>query len=266
MTTTIAVAGKGGTGKTTLAGLLIRRLVRRGLGPILAIDADPASNLHSVLGLELERTVGDIRERTSEKARANLLDAGVAKRDILEYEVNAGVVEGIGVDLLAMGRPEGPGCYCAANNMLRAILDRIADSYGWVVIDNEAGLEHLSRRTTRDVDLLLIVSDPTVRGVTTAGRIAALLDELETKVGRHYLVVNRATGPLTPEIEQTIADNGLDLAAVLPDDPQVAAFDAAGRPMWELPEDSPVGIALDGLVDTVLEKLGEKEACGADHR
>ena len=266
MTTTIAVAGKGGTGKTTLAGLLIRRLVRRGLEPILAIDADPASNLHVVLGLELERTVGDIREETSEKARANVLDAGLAKRDILEYEVNAGVVEGVGVDLLAMGRPEGPGCYCAANNMLRAILDRIADSYEWVVIDNEAGLEHLSRRTTRDVDLLLIVSDPTVRGVTTAGRIAALLDELETKVGRHYLVVNRAGGPLTPEIERTIAENGLELAAVLPEDPQVAAFDAVGRPMWELPEDGPIGAALDGLVDAVLMKLREKEACGADHR
>ena len=264
MTTTIAVAGKGGTGKTTLAGLLIRRLVRSGLGPILAIDADSASNLHSVLGLELERTVGDIRERTSEKARANLLDAGVAKRDILEYEVNAGVVEGVGVDLLAMGRPEGPGCYCAANNMLRGVLDRIADAYEWVVIDNEAGLEHLSRRTTRDVDLLLIVSDPTVRGVTTGGRIVTLLDELKTRVGSHCLVINRAGGPLTPQIEQAIAENNLELAAVLPDDPQVTTFDATGRPMWELPEDSPVAAALDGLVDTVLRRLGEKEACGAD--
>ena len=150
--------------------------------------------------------------------------------------------------------------------MLRAILDRIADSYEWVVIDNEAGLEHLSRRTTRDVDLLLIVSDPTVRGVTTGGRIAALLDELETKVGSHHLVINRAGGQLTPEIVRAIAENGLQLAAVLPDDPQVAAFDAAGRPMWELPEDGPLGAALDGLVDALLGKLSEKEACGADHR
>ncbi|HEY5387080.1 MAG TPA: ArsA-related P-loop ATPase, partial [Thermoleophilia bacterium] len=120
MTTTIAVAGKGGTGKTTLAGLLIRRLAEDQTGPILAIDADPASNLNTVLDLPLEKTVGDVREETSEKARANLLEAGISKRDLLDYEINSSVVEGVGVDLLAMGRPEGPGCYCAANNMLRA--------------------------------------------------------------------------------------------------------------------------------------------------
>ena len=192
MTTTIAVAGKGGTGKTTLAGLLIRRLVEAQASPILAIDADPASNLNTVLGLPLEKTVGDVREETSEKARANLLEAGIAKRDLLDYEINSSVVEGVGVDLLAMGRPEGPGCYCAANNMLRAIVDTIADGYPWVVIDNEAGLEHLSRRTTRDVDVLFIVSDATVRGIITAGRVRAVLDELKTKVGKHYLIVNRA--------------------------------------------------------------------------
>ncbi len=194
MTSTIAVAGKGGTGKTTIAGLLIRRLAAEQAGPILAIDADPASNLNTVLDLPLEKTVGDVREETSEKARANLLEAGIAKRDLLDYEINTSVVEGVGVDLLAMGRPEGPGCYCAANNMLRAIIDTIADSYPWVVIDNEAGLEHLSRRTTRDVDVLFIVSDATVRGITTAGRVAALLSELDTKVGAHYLIVNRAAG------------------------------------------------------------------------
>lgn len=252
MTTTIAVAGKGGTGKTTLAGLLIRRLTAEKAGPILAIDADPASNLNVVLGLPLEKTVGDVREDTSEKARANLLDAGVAKRDILEYEINTSVVEGVGVDLLAMGRPEGPGCYCAANNMLRAILDNIADSYPWVVIDNEAGLEHLSRRTTRDVDVLLIVSDATIRGVTTAGRIASMLGELDTHVGRHHLIINRCGEGLTPELRAAIEENGLDLLAVLPDDPLVAAYDAAGRPLSTLPDDSPLTLALAGALDTVL--------------
>ena len=184
MTVTIAVAGKGGTGKTTIAALLIRSLLERGLRPVLAIDADPASNLNTVLDLPLERTVGDIREDTSEKARSGQLEAGVAKADLLDYEINASLVEGEGVDLLAMGRPEGPGCYCAANTMLRTIVDRIAGSYECVVIDNEAGLEHLSRRTTRDVDVLLIVSDPTVRGLTTAGRVVELIGELKTKVGR----------------------------------------------------------------------------------
>jgi CO dehydrogenase maturation factor len=268
MTTTIAVAGKGGTGKTTLAGLLIRRMAEQQAGPILAIDADPASNLNMVLDLPLEKTVGDVREQTSEKARANLLEAGIAKRDLLDYEINTSVVEGVGVDLLAMGRPEGPGCYCAANNMLRAIIDTIAGTYPWVVIDNEAGLEHLSRRTTRDVDLLLIVSDATVRGITTAGRIAALLTELNTKVGKHYLIVNRAAGGLSPELRRAIVDLDLDLLAVLPDDPQVAAFDAAGRALVDLPADSLLGRALDDVVTTVLKQTQSqpKEATGAHHR
>jgi CO dehydrogenase maturation factor len=249
MTTTIAVAGKGGTGKTTLAGLLIRRLVEAHASPILAIDADPASNLNTVLGLPLEKTVGDVREETSEKARANLLEAGIAKRDLLDYEINSTVVEGVGVDLLAMGRPEGPGCYCAANNMLRAIVDTIAEGYPWVVIDNEAGLEHLSRRTTRDVDVLLIVSDATVRGITTAGRVRAVLDELKTKVGKHYLIVNRAGNGLTPELEQAIRDQRLELLAVLPDDPLVASFDAAGRPIFDLPDDSVLKAAFAKVLD-----------------
>ena len=252
MTTTIAIAGKGGTGKTTIAGLLARRLAELHAGPVLAIDADPASNLNDVLGLPLEKTVGDIREDTSAKARANLLEPGIAKADLLDYEINANVVEGTGLDLLAMGRPEGPGCYCAANSMLRTIVDRIAASYAWVVIDNEAGLEHLSRRTTRDVDALLIVSDPSVRGLTTAGRIVDLIDELKTRVGRHYLIVNRVVGDLTPELEKVIAERGLNLLAVIPDDPAVAAFDAAGRPLVELPPDSAVVGALAGILDVVL--------------
>jgi CO dehydrogenase maturation factor len=260
MTTTIAIAGKGGTGKTTLAGLLIGRLAKAKAGPILAIDADPSSNLNTVLGLPLEKTVGDIREETSEKARANLLEAGIAKRDLLDYEINSSVVEGVDVDLLAMGRPEGPGCYCAANNMLRAIIDALADSYPWVVIDNEAGLEHLSRRTTRDVDLLFIVSDPSVRGLTTAGRIVDLIDELKTHVGRHYLVVNRATGALTPELEEVIAARGLNLLAEIPEDPTVAAYDAAGKALVDLPPDSPMARALDGLTDVVLAQPASREA------
>jgi CO dehydrogenase maturation factor len=252
MTITIAVAGKGGTGKTTICGLLIRRLAAAQAGPILAIDADPASNLNTVLDLPLERTVGDVREETSEKARANLLEAGISKQDLLDYEINSSIVEGTDVDLMAMGRPEGPGCYCAANNMLRLIIDQIADSYPWVVIDNEAGLEHLSRRTTRDVDVLFIVSDATVRGITTAGRVAALLGELETRVGKHYLVVNRAVHGLSPELRVAIEANGLDLLAVLPDDALVAEYDAAGKPLVGLPADSPLSAALEPVVGAAL--------------
>jgi CO dehydrogenase maturation factor len=252
MTTTIAVAGKGGTGKTTLCGLLIRRLAEAQAGPILAIDADPASNLNTVLDLPLEKTVGDVREETSEKARANLLEAGISKQELLDYEINSSIVEGTNVDLMAMGRPEGPGCYCAANNMLRLIIDQIANSYPWVVIDNEAGLEHLSRRTTRDVDVLFIVSDATIRGITTAGRIASMLGELGTRVGRHHLIVNRAAQGLSPELEAAIEENGLDLLAVLPDDAAVAEFDAVGKPLVGLPADSPLSAALDPVVDAAL--------------
>ena len=266
MTITIAVAGKGGTGKTTLTGLLIRRLIEAKASPILAIDADPASNLNTVLGLPLEKTVGDVRAETSEKARANLIEAGIAKRDLLDYEINQSVVEGVGVDLLAMGRPEGAGCYCAANNMLRAIIDAIAESYPFVVIDNEAGLEHLSRRTTRNVDVLFIISDASLRGITTAGRVRAMLDELDTKVGQHFLIVNRAAHGLTPELTAAIAEQQLELLAVLPDDPLIGAFDASGRPITELPDDSQLKTAFYKVLDRLpIDFLG-KEAARADHR
>jgi CO dehydrogenase maturation factor len=252
MTTTIAVAGKGGTGKTTLTGLLIRCIRETKSGSILAIDADPASNLNTVLGLPLERTVGDVREDTAVKTHAGKLEPGIAKQDILDYEINDSLVEGNGVDLLAMGRPEGPGCYCAANNMLRTIVDRMSKSYDWVVIDNEAGLEHLSRRTTRDVDVLLIVSDPTLRGITTAGRVVDLIGELKTKVGKHYLIVNRVTGELTPELLAAIAQCKLNLVGTVPMDPLVAQYDATGRPMVDLPPESPVCVALRAIEPKIL--------------
>ncbi len=252
MTITIAVAGKGGTGKTTVAGLIVRALVERGTGPVLAIDADPSSNLNAVLGMGLERTVGDIREETVEQAKAGRLAAGVAKADLLDYEINACLEEGAGVDLLAMGRPEGPHCYCAANSMLRAIIDRIAGTYAWVVMDTEAGLEHISRRTTRDVDILLVVTDPTMRGVTAAGRVAELVAELGTRVGVVRLVVNRVVGELPGGLAEAIAATGLEVAATIPADPLVNEFDATGRPLVELPDDDPTVTAVRDLVDALV--------------
>ena len=195
--------------------------------------------------------------------QVGVLEAGIAKRDLLDYEINSSVVEGVGVDLLAMGRPEGPGCYCAANNMLRAIIDAIADSYPWVVIDNEAGLEHLSRRTTRDVDMLLIVSDATVRGIITAGRLNAgspTFGELAELDSIAAVVIGGA------ELRAAIDEHGLDLLAVLPDDPLVAAFDAIGRPILQLPDDSPLNVAMAPVVATVLDQIKGKEAAGAHHR
>src|SRR4030042_1754346 len=184
MTTTIAVAGKGGTGKTTISALIIQLLSQKGV--VLAIDADPATNLNQALGISVSATVGGIREDMSEAIKSGTISPSQSKQDYLDYKIMAALEESKGFDLLAIGRPEGPGCYCAANNMLRTSVDRLSAAYDYVVIDNEAGLEHLSRRTTRDVDLLLIVSDPSLRGIGAAGRVAEVLDELKTAVGAAY--------------------------------------------------------------------------------
>src|SRR3970040_737160 len=203
MTTTIAIAGKGGVGKTTIAAMIIKYLARTKDGAILAIDADPSSNLNMVLGLELEWTVGDIREDMLEQVRSSVvaggaamgtLPGGASKREYLDYQVRTSISEGNHFDLIAMGRSEGPGCYCAVNHNLREVIDSLSRNYRYIVIDNEAGMEHLSRRTTRDVDHLLVVSDPTQRGIVAAERIAALRNELDINVENAYLIVKRREG------------------------------------------------------------------------
>jgi CO dehydrogenase maturation factor len=239
MTTTIAVAGKGGTGKTTLSGLLIHHLVQNKMGSVLAIDADPSSNLHLVLGMTLTKTVGDIREdlRTD-------VPQGMARQEWLDYAIRTAIEEGDSVDLLAMGRPEGQGCYCAANHLLRNIIDGICKSYDFVVMDNEAGMEHLSRRTTRDVDHLILVSDASLRGLVAAEAMLALARELEIRVGNIYLVVNRVNGDLAAEFRAKIDVLGIPLLATIPYDAQLVEFDARGRPLAELPADSPASVAV----------------------
>lgn len=248
MTITIAVAGKGGTGKTTLTALMIQQAIDEKWGSILAIDADPSSNLNQALGLPLDGTVGDIREDALDQVKVGAFPSGMSKQDYLDYQVNQCLVEADGVDLLAMGRPEGPGCYCAANNMLRIIVDRIAGGYDYVFIDNEAGMEHLSRRTTRDVDLLLIVSDPSVRGLTAAKRMKELVNELDIAVRRMVLVLNMAPDPLPAELQKAVVDTELQLAGVLPRDPLVAEYDAVGRPLVQLPPDSAIRKAVAKIV------------------
>jgi CO dehydrogenase maturation factor len=257
MTKTIAVAGKGGTGKTTVAALLIRYLVENKKGSVLAIDADPSTNLNLALGVPLEETVGDIREETLQEVQGGSSLSGMSKPDYLELRVNQAIVEEKGFDLLAMGRPEGPGCYCAANNMLRVFVDHLSKAYDYVVIDNEAGLEHLSRRTTRDVDLLLIVSDPTTRGLIAAARVAELIKELHTHAGQVQLVVNRVMGgngdepQLAPPLQQIIADNNLQLLGLIPLDLTVAEFDALGKPLVEMPPDAPVRKRVEEIITSI---------------
>lgn len=257
MTKTIAVAGKGGTGKTTITALLIKYLVENKKGSVLAIDADPSTNLNLALGVPLEDTVGDIREETLQEVQGGRSLGGMSKPDYLGLRVNQALVEEDGFDLLAMGRPEGPGCYCAANNMLRVCVDHLSKAYDYVVIDNEAGLEHLSRRTTRDVDLLLIVSDPTTRGLIAAARVAELIHELHTHAGQVRLVVNRVMGSngdepqLAPPLQQIIADNNLQLLGLIPQDPTVAEFDALGKPLAELPPDTPVRRRVEEIITSI---------------
>ena len=209
MTITIALAGKGGVGKTTVAAMVIKYLAQNQAGSILAIDADPSSNLNMVLGLDLEWTIGDIREDMLEQVQTSLtnggaamgaLPGGVNKRDYLEYHVRSSLAEGSRFDMIAMGRGEGQGCYCAVNHNLREVIDGMSKHYAYVVIDNEAGMEHLSRRTTRDVQHLLIVSDPTRRGLVAAQRIAEMRKEIDIRIENSYLIINRVRGGMPADL------------------------------------------------------------------
>jgi CO dehydrogenase maturation factor len=249
---TIALAGKGGTGKTTLSALLIRALLRSGIQPVLAIDADPATNLHLALGLPQPATVGDVREEMLAAAQAQQLGVAITRHDYLRQEVRMALEEGEAVDLLAMGRPEGQGCYCAVNHLLRQVVDELGGSYAYVVIDNEAGMEHISRRTTRDVDLLLAVSDPTVRGLKTALSIAQMAGDVEVNIKHTLLVINRVEGDLPPELRQAVEQSGLELAGLIPADAAVNSLDARGEALVKLDGDSPAGQAIDDLAQRIV--------------
>jgi CO dehydrogenase maturation factor len=233
----LAVAGKGGVGKTTTAGLLVRYLVEQALTPVLAVDADSNANLGEVLGLSVESTLGDAREEMKSPANQS---PGMTKDTFIEMRVNQCLVEAKGFDLIAMGRPEGAGCYCAANHLLTGSMDKLADNYRYLVIDNEAGMEHISRVTTQRVDLLLAVSDPSRRSLTAAQRVVELSREMGVLAGKAYVVLSMVRGEPAPELLQAVADAGLELAGWLPDDEDLAAWDLAGKPVSQLPADNPV--------------------------
>jgi len=250
MTTTIAIAGKGGSGKTTIAALLVKLLSQK--GTVLSIDADPATNLNMALGLPLNDTVGKVREEMAAKVKARTMEPGLAKQDYLDIKISEALVESPQIDLLAMGRPEGPGCYCAANSMIRTCIDRLGKNYDYVVIDCEAGMEHISRQTTRDIDIMLLVSDLTVRGILTAANMQSLINDLRTYVGKIYFIVNRGTSPLPPKIAQTIEDSSLKIIGIIPEDPKIKELEAKGTPLIELPPDSPLQ---KGVLE-IAQKLG----------
>ena len=257
MTTTIALAGKGGVGKTTIAGMVIKYLMETQPGAILAIDADPSSNLNMVLGLDLDWTVGDIRENLLAQVKESLtaggaamgaLPGGATKREYLDYQVRSSLSEGDRFDLIAMGRSEGPGCYCAVNHNLREVVDAISKNYRYVVIDNEAGMEHLSRRTTRDVEHLLIVTDPTHRGIVAAERIAGFRKQMDIHIEQTSLILNRLSGEIPAPLQARIDQLDVPLLGTIPADEQLMTFEFSGRPLIELSNESPVYTAVSHMM------------------
>ena len=246
---TIAMTGKGGVGKTTLSALAVEWLVAQGKGPVLAVDADSNANLHELLGVSYASTVGGVRE-SARKEAATL--KGVSKHEFLDLRVQEALVEQAGYDLLVMGRPEGQGCYCFANNVLRDILERLAGNYRHIVLDSEAGLEHISRRTLFALDWLVLVSDSSVRGVRTAARISALANEVALPASRRGLIINRVpNGEVPPPVRAEAEAAELKVLAAIPFDPNVAAMDAGGAGVGAIPPEAPARLAVNAL----LEKL-----------
>lgn len=248
MTYSIGLAGKGGTGKTTIAGLLIKYLTEKGKTPVLAVDADANANLNEVLGLEVEETLGDAREKMKTG-----VSSGMTKDVFMEMKLQEAIVESSGFDLIVMGRPEGVGCYCAANSLLTVYLEKLIDNYSYVVMDNEAGMEHISRLTTNDIDLLLVVSDPTRRGIQAAGRIVELTHSLGLNISRRHLIINQARTGQSEAITQAVQEYGLDLIGMVPEDPEVRDFDLNGKPTVELVNENRAVMAAYEIFEKIFE-------------
>jgi CO dehydrogenase maturation factor len=245
---TIALSGKGGTGKTTLAGLLVRYLVKTGRKPVLAVDADSNFNLNEVLGVEVEDTLGEIREGIRTE-----VPSGMTKDVWMDIKVQQSLVEADGYDLIVMGRPEGSGCYCAANSILAGIIEKLVKNYGFLVVDNEAGMEHFSRLTTRHIDLLIVVTDPSKRGAQAACRINELVGELGLYVGKRLAVVNMAKNGVPDPIAKDLECFGDAGFAAIPADDTLADYDMEGRPTATLPEDNPAVTAAFELFEELLK-------------
>ncbi|HBR22858.1 MAG TPA: carbon monoxide dehydrogenase [Nitrospiraceae bacterium] len=247
----IALAGKGGTGKTSISALTVKYLVEKKKKAVLAVDADSNSCLNEALGVDVHATIGHLREESLQTIRGGTeRPGGMSMEQLFDYQVQQSVIEAKGFDLMVMGRPEGPGCYCAANNIIRKYTDKLSETYTYVVIDNEAGMEHLSRRTTHKVDLLLIISDPTVRGIKTAKRIADLVKELDLDIDKHMLIINRVTGDDGDELKKLAGSFGLEIAGMVPQDENVFKYDLQGKAIVELPKDS----SAVGAVFAILKK------------
>ncbi len=250
MTATIAMAGKGGTGKTSLACLIIRYLLKHGGAPVLAVDADPASNLGLGLGLEVGKTVGSVLAGFNESKM--IIPPGLSKEAYLNIKLNEVVVESRGVDLITMGRGEGAGCYCFPNNVLKSFIDRLLPNYEYLVMDNEAGLEHLSRGTTERVDDLIIVSNHSVKGARTVGTVLQLVAELKLDIKRKWVVVNQAPAEIDPLVAAEFSRMGIAPHAVVPEDRLIMEFDWHQTSLLEMPDESPAVAAVGELMARIL--------------
>ena len=244
---TIAITGKGGTGKTTIAAAVVTCLIDRGCTPVLAVDADPNSCLDGVLGVKALKTVGQIREESRDAGAGQ--PGGVSKRELIELRIAESLVEAEDFDLIAMGRPEGPGCYCYANNLFGDCIGELSKSYPCIVIDNEAGLENLSRRLYRQVDLLLIAGDPSKRGIETIRRLHGLAAEMGVEYAKLALVVNLVRdGSNTLDLSALGREFGADSVLILPFDPEIARAGEEGLRMQDVPRTNPVLAGIDGLI------------------
>ncbi len=249
----IAVGGKGGVGKTTVSALLILRLAAKGVKPVLAVDADPNCCLDAALGVKAESTVGGVRE-TAKQIVGTGMAVGVSKQDLLELKIAESIVEAKDFDLIAMGRPEGPGCYCYANNVLKATIEKLSSKYPAVVLDNEAGLENLSRRIAPKVDVLVLVTDPSRAGLETVKRLHALSKEMGISYGKLALIVNRSrNGDLPDAAKETAAQIGASKVLALPDDPEVGELAEKGMSLTGLKDTHPLVRRIDDFLKTLLE-------------
>ena len=249
---TIAVAGKGGVGKTTTCGMIIDYLTKKGQGPVLVVDADANSNLNEVLGVEAEVTLGTIREEMANAELRGTVPAGMTKADYAEFKFNSALIEEDDFDMIIMGRTQGKGCYCYVNGVLKSQVDKYAKNYKYVVMDNEAGLEHVARGTLPQVDTMLLISDCSRRGIQAVARVAEMIEEMELKPGKLGLIVNRAPGGvLDAGVQAEIEKHGLNLLGVLPQDEGVYRCDCDGEPSAKLPQSNPVKQALKGIMQNL---------------
>ncbi len=253
MTQVIAMAGKGGTGKTTTSALLTRYLLEKKLTPFLLVDADANANLNELLGLEVGLTLGQIRQELKGE-----LPPHITRDQFMEMKIHQALIEESGFDLLVMGQPDGPGCYCAANQYLAMTMDKLAENYKYIIVDNEAGMEHLSRMNLRSIDYLLVTSDPSARGILTAKRISDITGPLGLEIKKQYLLVNRAPQPVPPalqeKIDEAVTDSGMELGGIIPSSDALINQELSGESYLGLDDSADVIRTVNKMFDKIFSQ------------